>query len=155
MKHRNENFSVAPPGSHPWAQMMPISGGMGGLRRLLGSWKQEMAAACRIHRFDSLLLLSGLFTLHTWAGRQIHLQCCHRTLSINISFFLLLTEELMQGVKKENSIRSPETFACVRVCLCAPSWYSTRSTSLWLKWARLAGWETKREVHKGLWFSIC
>lgn len=68
---------------------------------------QEMTFASRIHRFHPLLLFSALFTLHTWAGRQIKLQCCgateRSTLVINILFYFFspsqLTEEVMQGVK--------------------------------------------------------
>lgn len=79
---------------------------------------QEMTSASRIHRLDSLLLLSALFTLHTWAGIQINLQCCHRmlnTLVINILFFSLPAARWGGYVRSKIS-RSPETFpACVHV----------------------------------------
>lgn len=87
---------------------------------LFMSWKmkraaREMTSASRTHRSDSLLLLSALFTLHTWAGIQINLQCCHKTLNTRDKYFI--SPAARWGAYARSKISgSPETFpVCAHV----------------------------------------
>lgn len=92
---------------------------------------REMTTTSRTHRLNSLLLLSALFTLHTWAGIQINLQCCHRMLNIHDEYFIFPAADWSAFVRRKIS-RSPErdiSYVC-------PSLYCTVSTGCWLKCAQ-------------------
>lgn len=103
---------------------------------VLMSWEmkraaREMTAASRIHRLDSLLLLSALFTLHTWAGIQINLRWCHRMLNIRDEYFIFSAADWGAFARSKIS-NSPERDIS-SVC---PSLYCIVSTSRWLKCTR-------------------